>query len=79
MMAVESIIDFSEEGLGECLYTEAVDLRSLGKIQCRRASYIEFNPRTQEWEVTDAESNKILYSHPSRQTCIEWEKENLVT
>jgi len=78
MMAVESIIDFSEEGQGKCFYTEAFDLQSLGKIQCRRATYIEFNIHTQQWEVTDAENNKILYSHPSRQACIEWEKEHLV-
>ena len=78
-MATVSVIDVSSDGTAECLYTENLPLKSLGNISCRRATYIEFNTGAQEWEVISADNGRVLFSHPSRQTCIEWEKENLVT
>lgn len=76
-MHTEAVISFESNGRGRCLYTEALDLHKLGKLSCTRATFIEFNPRSQEWEVRSADDNLLLYSHPSRSQCIAWEKQNL--
>ena len=61
----------------DCLYTDAIDLRSLGRLHVRRASVILFCDRSQEWKVRCATTGKLLFSHPSREECLEWEKRNL--
>ena len=68
---------FDNTGDVACLYTELVDLHTLGNFRCRRASHLEFNENTQEWEVLTPDHNTFLYSHPSRETCLAWERENL--
>ena len=76
-MGTVSVIDFTDQGRGECLYTEAVDLQSLGRLSCERASVLEFNEHSQEWEVKKPSGGKVLFSHPSRQVCLDWERNNL--
>ena len=58
-----------------CLYTEAIDLAALGKLEIKRATNIEFNHNTQQWEVHDI-SGKVLYGHRSRNTCLRWEQKH---
>ena len=70
-------IDFRSDGRGHCLYTEAVDLQRLGSLACSRASSIEFNAETQHWEVRAANSATLLYAHPRRGACLDWERANL--
>ncbi|MGV3774150.1 MAG: hypothetical protein ACO1QB_14715 [Verrucomicrobiales bacterium] len=41
---IASVIKFDQQGTGHCLYTEAVDLSSIGPLHIARASNIEFNP-----------------------------------
>ena len=72
-----AVIAFIPDGTGHCLYHEAIDLHTIGMLTCRRASRIEFNAGTQEWEVRPAESERALFSSPSRKTCLEWEREHL--
>jgi hypothetical protein len=45
-------------GLGQCLYTELIDLSSIGSLEVHRASTIEFNQSNQQWEVRD--QSKVL-------------------
>jgi hypothetical protein len=68
---------FDPSGSVDCLYTEAIDLRELGTLLVTRATSIEFNPDTQRWEVRAAGDGKFLHSHPSRDACLRWERENL--
>jgi hypothetical protein len=70
-------ITFTPDGSGHCLYSELLDLQSLGALACTRATEIEFNPNTQRWEVRPADSSKLLFSHQSRQACLVWEQENV--
>jgi hypothetical protein len=66
------VMRFDSFGQGHCLYTEALDLSSIGSLQIARASNIEFNQGRQEWEVRGSEG-QILYSNPSRSACLDWE------
>jgi hypothetical protein len=68
------VIKFDTQGQAHCLYTEQVDLRSLGKLQIVRASTIEFNNARAEWEVKDSETN-LLFHSPSRAACLAWEQQ----
>jgi hypothetical protein len=66
------VLTFELDGNGHCLHTDAIPLQSLGTLEISRATNIEFNPATQQWEVKDAEG-VILFSHPSRSCCLAWE------
>ena len=63
---------FAPGGEGRCLYTEAIDLAAIGPLRIRRATNIEFNEATQQWEVRDA-GGALLHSDPSREACLIWE------
>jgi hypothetical protein len=68
---------FDPHGGIDCLYTEAVDLRALGRLQVVRATDIRFNDRTQNWDVHHAGNGQVLFSDPSRAACLAWERDNL--
>lgn len=68
------VFSFDPAGNGHCLFTEAIDLSSLGVLEIVRASHIEFNHRSQEWEVTSPEG-QFLFRHPSRQGGLDWEQQ----
>ena len=68
---------FTPGGHIDCLYTEAIDLRALGRLQVVRATDIRFNPGTQQWDVHAAATGQVLFSHPSRADCLRWEQQNL--
>jgi hypothetical protein len=70
-------LTFTPDGQGHTLYSELIDLRRLGPITCTRASVIEFNPATQQWEVQEPDTARVLYQHPQRSACLDWEQENL--
>ena len=69
------VLKFDTAGLGHCLYTELLDLTAIGSLQITRASNIEFNQQTQEWEVLDLENNR-LFSNASRSVCLDWEHQH---
>ena len=71
---MNAVITFDKQGNGHCLYTEQIDLRSLGSLQIARASTIEFNHQTAKWEVKDS-NNQLLFHHFSRNACQEWEQQ----
>ena len=66
------VLTFELDGNGHCLHTDAIPLQSLGTLEISRATNVEFNPATQQWEMEDAEG-VILFSHPSRSCCLAWE------
>jgi len=74
---MNSTITFNADGNGQCLYTEAIDLKNIGTLEIKRATNIEFNDHTQLWEVRDAKNNGILYQDASREICLCWEHDNL--
>jgi hypothetical protein len=41
-------------------------------MEVHRASTLEFNPATQQWEVRD-NGGQVLFSSPSRSCCAGWE------
>ncbi len=49
---------------------------NLAGLQITRASNIEFNNSTQQWEVKDRRG-KIRFIARSRSACLEWEQQNL--
>ena len=70
------VLTFAPDGVVRCLHTDAIPLQSLGTLTVHRASIIEFNPTTQQWEVKTG-VGEILFADPSRSRCLAWELENL--
>ena len=68
-------IVFTPAGVGRCLYTEAIDLTTLGKLHVERATRIEFDNTLQAWRVRDTEGFP-LFTAPTRQACLAWEQES---
>ena len=66
------VLTFELDGTGRCLHTDAIPLQTLGTLTVQRATTIEFNASTQQWEVKDA-AGAILHSNPSRSCCLAWE------
>lgn len=67
----------SPDGRIDCLYTEAIDLRALGRLEIVRATEIVFDPGSQCWEVRSFAFGGLLFSDRSREACLRWERENL--
>ena len=65
-------IVFKPDGTGHGLYTEVIDLSTIGALEIHRATTIEFNNDSQAWEVKDNDG-EILFGNPSRSACLEWE------
>lgn len=66
------VLTVNNNGEAGCLYSELIDLSSIGKLEVSRASNIEFNQEKQQWEV-QANNGKVLFSHASRAVCHAWE------
>jgi hypothetical protein len=78
MNTTNHVITFALDGIARCLWTEAVPLHELGRLNIHRASQVEFNEKEQKWEVR-LESNPgiVAFSHVSRAVCLAWEREAL--
>ncbi len=71
-------ITFAPDGTARCLWTEAVPLHELGRLEGQRASSVEFNASTQTWEVRLASNPEVVaFSHPSRGICLQWERNTI--
>jgi len=74
----QHIMIFATSGTARCLWTEAVPLQELGRLDVQRASTVEFNPTRQVWEVRLAFAPEVVaYAHPSRETCLKWERSQI--
>ena len=69
-------ISFTPEGTAHCLWTEALPLHELGRLEITRASNVEFNNADQNWEVKDLRGH-IRFFSKSRAACLEWEQQHL--
>ena len=66
------VLTFELDGVVRCLHTDAIPLQTLGTLEISRATTIEFNAASQQWEVKDADGI-TLHSNPSRSCCLAWE------
>ena len=71
-------VQIGTDGDVRCLYTEEIDLQALGTLDVTRASQIEFDAKTQQWQVQLPDSAQVLFKHRLRETCLEWEKQNIL-
>ncbi len=69
-------IQFNPDGSAHCLWTDAISLHDLGRLEITRASHIEFNNTTQQWEVIDRKG-RVRFFARSRAACLQWEHQNL--
>jgi hypothetical protein len=72
-MKTVACITFTPGGLAEGLYTEVIDLASIGKLRVRRATWITFDHELQAWRVRDR-TGSALFTAPTRRACLEWEQ-----
>ncbi len=74
---MKTTLRFNPGGHIDCMYTEAIDLHALGRLQVFRATDIRFCEKSQQWKVRCASTGKLLLSDPSREACLAWERQNL--
>ena len=74
---MSATLRFAPDGTISCLHTEAIDLRTLGRLRVVRATEISFDEEEQQWEVRSSATGGFLFSNPSREACLRWERENL--
>ncbi len=72
----DHVITFAPDGTARCLWTEAVPLHELGRLEITRATQIDFNNTTQHWEVKDPKG-QVRFCARSRAACLKWELQNL--
>jgi hypothetical protein len=58
------------------LFTEALDLTTLGPLEVHRAMAIEFDNPAQVWRVFDPYGQSV-YDSPWRENCLTWERQYL--
>lgn len=72
-MMVDLIFDIDLEGNMHGLWTDEIDLFSVGRVvQVRKASNVEFNETEQCWNVSSLKG-EILHKNKNRQAAIDWE------
>lgn len=69
-------ITIASDGTARCLWTEAVPLHELGRLELQRAYSVEFDNQVQAWRVFDP-AGGCLFESPSRETCLAWERKHL--
>ncbi len=78
MNTTNHVMTFAADGTARCLWTEAVPLHQLGRLDVHRASQVEFNTSKQVWEARlTSNPGAVAFAHPSRETCLQWEREAL--
>jgi hypothetical protein len=72
------VITFDDDGTANTLWTDKLPLAELGTMKVKRASWIDFNEGTQQWEVRfDPNDNAPAFTDPSREACLAWEDAQL--
>ena len=70
-------LTFRADGTARTLWTDALPLQELGRLFVHRASWIDFNEHTQQWEVRlTPHADKAVFTHASRAECITWEHQH---
>jgi hypothetical protein len=70
-----TVLIIDSTGFVRCLYSEVIDLSTIGLLRIQRASGIEFNEELQVWEVQGLDG-KALYRNRSRELCLLWEAQH---
>ena len=70
---MKAVLTFDASGIVTGLYPEAIPLGAIGVLKVTRLTSIEFNDSSQQWEVKDR-AGEVLFSHRSRQRCLDWEQ-----
>ena len=60
-MTDKIVLKLSKDGTVHGLYNEVVDFRSLGHVNTRRISNVEWSDEKQEWEVLLADGTVLGY------------------
>lgn len=76
-MAEAHVLTFDDDGTASTLWTDKLPLAELGRLTVTRASWIDWNPETQEWEVRFDPDGNVVFSDPSRTACLAWENAQL--
>ena len=66
-----AVVTFGTSGKASCLFTELIDLQSIGSLEIIRATTIEFNNTAQFWEVR--QNGAVMFQNRSRAICLAWE------
>ena len=61
-------ISFNHDGTAQCLWTDALPLHELGRLEIHCATNIEFNNQTQHWEVKDRKGRVSAYMRIEAET-----------
>lgn len=70
---MEIVIDIDTDGNLHCMYTDEIDLFSVGRVtEVHKVSNVEFNETKQVWEVLSLEG-EVLHENTNRQKAIDWE------
>jgi len=80
---MENVTIFAEtDGSVRCVYTESLDLSTLGTLHVDRASHVEFDNLAQCWVVTWTEASEMRRSDCAkfltRTEALRWEEEQLI-
>ncbi|MEI7435995.1 MAG: hypothetical protein WCL16_04205 [bacterium] len=76
MSRIYIAITFTTDGTGHALYTEAIELASIGRLAVQRATTIEYDNNTLYWRVRNL-NGSALFNSASRQKCLDWERQHL--
>ena len=71
--SVLGILSFGPDGRVICLYSDLIDLRTIGRLKVRRLTHIEFDSERQYWRVRDR-TGFAMFNSPSRTECLDWEQ-----
>jgi hypothetical protein len=74
---ISPILRFDTHGTIACLYTEAIDLRTLGPLEIKRLTDVRFDHTTQQWEVVLVATGEVAHRDVSREACLVWERKTL--
>lgn len=67
-----NVLTFTADGTGHGLYTEVIELTAIGLLVIERATSVEFNDASQQWEVRTT-GGELLFTDISRTVCLSWE------
>ena len=67
---------FDADGTVRCLHSDLLPLREIGSMTVRRASNVEFNESSQQWEVLHLRTGAIMFASAVRAECLAWEDDN---
>jgi hypothetical protein len=67
------ILAFYEDGTARGLFSEQIDLSTIGRLEMARASNVEWNNRWECWQVNDLDGRQLFTAH-SREECLKWER-----